>query len=137
MKRTIIIEVFLFIVFAITIYFNFVFWNSIRDTKNLIDLYSQITSYDYTTIIEEFKKSIHTYTIYGSLTIISSVFILLTIILIAVKDFPVFKPITDKIKVKLDKNKATRAEQKALKAEAQKQTQIERLEKKLEELKKN
>lgn len=125
------VEIFLVVVLAISIHFNYCFWNSVSDLNKLIEMYTDSIDYDYTMVIQGLKESVKTNTNYAILSLTSSLLILASIILIAIKDFPVFQPFRDKIKARQEQ----RAQAKAEKAEAKKQELIKDLEATLEELK--
>lgn len=125
MKRTILIEILLLSVLAILIAFNVYFWGFIKalyDRLNTVD--SAARSYIYDNINSDLP--------YGIIGLIACIATLTAIILIAIKDFSVFKPLVDKINAR----KEARNKVKVDKAEQAKQNKIEALEKQLEELKK-
>ena len=72
MKRTIIIEIILLIALSISIYFVYYFFNSVYNLKETIDIYSTQTGYDYSEVIQQLNESIKINSIYGTLTIVSS-----------------------------------------------------------------
>ena len=132
MKRTIIIEIILLIALSISIYFVYYFFNSVYNLKETIDIYSTQTGYDYSEVIQQLNESIKINSIYGTLTIVSSLANTAVITLIAIKDFPAFQPLRDKLSAR----KQARQQAKAEKAEEKKQETIKALEDYLDELKK-
>ncbi len=70
---------------------------------------------------------------YGLISLIASISTFAAMIIIAVKEFPVFQPLIEKIKAR----KAERAVAKEEKAQADKQQRIEKLTAELEQLKKD
>ena len=58
-------------------------------------------------------------------------------VLIAIKDFPVFKPLAEKLQAKLQARRQINVQAKADRAEANKQARIEQLQAELDELKKD
>ncbi len=75
----------------------------------------------------------YSYNTLALLSFIGSVTCLTAIVLIAIKDFPVFKPLADKLTARKEKH----AQAKAERAEEAKQAKIQAIEAKLEELKNN
>ena len=122
MKKTIIIEFLLLFASAVLMYFCVMYWNGV---KNNIE--HNILNSSYANLVDAFYKTL-TYAILFTLVLLTT---LTAIILIAIKDFPVFKPLLDK----LNAHKQKRVQAKAERAEADKQTKIAELEAQLEELK--
>lgn len=127
MKRIIIIEVILLCIFAIFIAINTYLWRSI---SYLIDV---LKSYDEPTLANSLNIELS----YGISALFGCLFTLITIILIAIKDFPCFKPLLDKLNAHKQARKEKRTQAKAECAEAEKQQRIEQLQAELEELKKD
>lgn len=123
MKRIIIIEVILLCIFAIFIAINTYLWRSI---SSLIDI---LKNYDEPTLANSLNIKLS----YGISALFGCLFTLIAIILIAIKDFPCFKPLLDKLQARKQARQAALAD----KAEADKQARIAKLESELEELKKN
>lgn len=73
----------------------------------------------------------------GILALLASLSTLVAMIIIAIKDFPFFKPLVDKFNAKRAARKEQRAAVKAEQAEAAKQARIEQLQAELDELKKD
>ena len=118
MKKTIIIELLLVIAISLLIYP----WILYLQSLNLYITFNAFNERGFVDCI--------TMVILLSLPIIAN---LTAIILIAIKDFPVFKPLLDK----LNARKQKRAQEKAVRAEADKQAKIAALEAQLQELKKD
>ena len=122
MKRTIVIEILL--LFATVVLLTLGIWCikvSILNFK----------------ILHKLPKSdlinIYRYLIFGICGILAALATLAAMILVALKDFPVFKPMLDKLSAKRD----ARKQAKAAKAVADKQARIERLQSELDALKKD
>ncbi len=128
MKRTIFVEILLLLVLAVLLAIGIAHWQSVSSWLNL---YFEDFHNDYTwnEFVKEFAfdKTL-TYSIF---TLVATIADLVAIILIAIKDFPVFKPLLDKLAA----NKERRTQAKAERAEADKQAKIKALEAELEELK--
>lgn len=74
---------------------------------------------------------------YGILSLLATLGTLVALIFVAIKDFPVFKPLIDKFNAKRAARKEQRAAVKAEQAEEAKQARIEQLQAELDELKKD
>lgn len=113
MKRTIIIEIILLFNMCLSAFFAIKFIQGIFQYN-----VNWSTSY---------------YITMTTLYLLSFVSLLAVFIIVAIKDFPVFKPLLDKHNARKQKRAQTKAER----AEIEKQKRIEQLETELEELKKN
>ncbi len=92
--------------------------------------------YDALTVKIE-TEELHTALTYGILALVAALCSLAAMIIIAIKDFPVFKPLVDKLSAKRAAHKQASDAAKAEKAEADKKARIEKLTAELEELKKD
>lgn len=124
MKRTIIIEILLIATLGILFALNYYCWNYISEIIDLKDKIPQWTNEYYSMLKHHLP-----YAIFALFAILADV---AAIILIAIKDFPIFKPIVDKFTAHKEKC----AQAKAERAEEAKQAKIQALEAQLEELKK-
>lgn len=121
MKKTIIIEILLLFVTVLLLYFCGLYWDSVSSYIEIGVPYSEI------------REALNRCIVYAVLNTLASIATLTAIILIALKDLPVFKPIADK----LTAHKEKRTQAKAERAEADKQARITELENELNELKNN
>lgn len=125
MKKTIIIEVLLLFVTAVLAYFCVTYWTGVNTyiKHNLINEQH----------LESFRQ-ILTFAIFITIGLLSA---LAAIILIAIKDFPIFQPLVEKAKAKSNARKQSKEQTKAARTEANKQARIEQLQAELDELKKD
>ena len=122
MKKTIIVEILL--LFASCMLIAFACWE-------FIALHNYLVFFDETSGITQQLMT------RGILALLASLATLAAIIIIAIKDFPVFKPLVDKFNAKRAAYKEQREAVKAEQAEAAKQARIEQLQAELDELKKD
>lgn len=128
MKRTIVIETFLLLTVILLICCGAFLFRYAEDLKLSIRLSGADEM-----VIERLNETLSL----GILTIIFSFANLAAMALIAVQNFPCFKPLLDKLKAKHDAQKAAKETAAAEKAEADKQARIEKLQAELDELKKD
>lgn len=121
MKKTILIEILLLFVFAIFLYFCVNYWNGVN------------SYFEHNLINEQHLDSFHRTLTFAILITLGLLLTLAAMILIAIKDLGCFKPMLAKIEAM----KQARNEAKAEKAVVDKQARIAKLEKELEELKKD
>lgn len=133
MKRTILIEVLLLFVLSVLVLMMWKCWNSIKVSIYYYKNYSSLGGHGLTEVFPSIIGDI----ILAVFVTLSGIVIIAVMFLIALKDFPVFKPIHDKFVAKSNARKAVRTQAKADKAEAAKQARIEQLQAELEELKKD
>lgn len=132
MKKTILIETLLLFLLAVIISVCVQEWKFVDATllnlndKHLVDIATP-------DIIETWKNNLQNYYIYAIFTTIASLLDVLIIILVIIKDFPVFKLLHEKT----NERKKQRVQAKTETAEANKQRKIMALEAQLEELKKD
>lgn len=124
MKKTIIFELLHMFVLGLLIYFSVVYWQVFA---NYIEY--NIVNSPYPSDVKAFYQVL-TYVIILTLGCIAEI---TAMILIAIKDLPVFKPIVDKYNA----HKQARLVAQAEKSEQQKQARIEKLQAELDELKKD
>lgn len=129
MKRTIIIEILLLFVLAVVVAITWIYWDSIKVLIYYYEKYYYSEGHSLTEVFPQITSNIIT----AIFTTLGGIVTIITMILIAIKDFPVFKPLFDKVSAR----KQARAQVKAEKAEADKQNRIAALEAELEELKNN
>lgn len=128
MKRTILIEIILLFVLAVLIAVIWKQWDSIRVSIYYYKNYFAQDGYTLT----EFNPSLVDNIVLAIFATVACLTTLFVIILIAIKDFPVFQPLVDKLNARKEARNIAKVE----KAEQAKQNKIEALEKQLEELKK-
>lgn len=133
MKKSILLTVLMVFIFVVLIVLDVYFWRAVNSYIQAIQTLKGYTDSQYQEIITEFQQGLTKLAIYGSVTTIASVATLAAIILIATKDLPILKHISDKLAVRKEK----RTQAKAERAQANKQAKIQALEQQLEELKKD
>ncbi len=130
MKKTIIIIIILMCAFAVSSYGAYKLLTlaySVHNVHTTDELWLEI----YDQLFNE------VYLPYGILALVAAIATLAAMIIIAIKDFPVFKPLVDKFNAKRAAHKQASDAAKAEKAEADKKARIEKLTAELEELKKD
>lgn len=91
MKKTILIEVILLFLLAVIISVSVQEWQFVNTiSQNLND--DHLVEIATPDILESWKQDLHSYCVYGSFTAIAGLLNIVAIILIAIKDFPIFKP---------------------------------------------
>lgn len=138
MKKTIIIEILLLFVFAVLIACTSMAFIYVTNMNFHISQLGKagLDNPDYQhiqEIIAYYKGNNHIVAAFAVPSLIAAISTLAVIIVIAIKDFPVFKPLLDKFATK----KAEKQTAKAQQAAKNKQTRIEQLENELNELKKD
>lgn len=101
--------------------------------SNTLNVYKNLDYSSEDELIISMSNIYVEYIVYSIFATMACVATFILIILIALKDLPVFKPLADK----LTAHKEKRTQAKAERAEADKQARITALENELEELKKN
>lgn len=136
MKRTVFIEILLLVVLGVLLYISI---NSfIGASRSFIwaKRFSEEAYEEY--IIETYRSQAMRLLLFGLLLYLPAALAdIAAMVLIAVKEFPVFKPLTDKIAARHAARKDARAAAKTAKAEAEKQKRIEELEAELHNLNKD
>ncbi len=128
MKKTILIELLLLFGFSVALACSiklFVYANGCIET---IEIFRE-----YADVVESYRGAMHTAISYAIPSLIAALGTLAAGIIIAVKDFPCFKPLIDKFKAKREAKAVAKTE----KAEADKKARIEQLQAELDELKKD
>ncbi|WP_438846879.1 hypothetical protein [Anaerocaecibacter muris] len=130
MKRTIIITIILAIAF---------FLSTISAVKLLLYAYNVHNSFTNDSILRQAWDELYCkiYLPYGILSLLAAIATLTAMIIIAIKDFPVFKPLTDKLADKRAARKEARSQAKAEQAAIAKQDRIDQLKAELDELQKD
>lgn len=133
MKRAIIIEVLLLftlgVLIALSTYFLICTANTFRYANGDPNFtIGPISAEDYSYLI----KRAYFFLTYGIFPLLAAIADITVIMLVAFKEFPVFKPLVDKYKAR----KQAKAEAAAIKAETARQARIEQLQAELDELKK-
>lgn len=139
MKKTIIIEILCLIAFCIILACAIKFLSYAHEVSlNIIELQKELV-YDssYERIIDSVKEYRTVALSYGIPALLAALATLAAMVLIALKDFPVFKPMLDKLAAKRADRKQANDTAKAEKAAAEKQARIERLQSELDALKKD
>ena len=131
MKKSIVIFIFLAITFVLT---------TVAASKLLYYAYSVNESIEHNIHnpnlkdwISIWRDMFDVYFPFGLMSLFAALATLAAMIIIAIKDFPVFQPLLAKLNAKRDARKQAKAE----KAEADKQARIEQLQSELEQLKKD
>ena len=124
MKRTLFIEILLVLIFSLLIALNIYLWRDATTFKKVLDTFSDP---------EPYIKSCNIRFTYSVLALIANFSTFLAMILVAIKDLPVFQPLRDKFAMR----KSARLQAKAEKSKAEKQARIEQLQAELEELKRD
>lgn len=133
MKKIILIEIILIAILVILIASNVCFIDlAIQNKKALNELNNDLTLFNQT-LYDSINSYFIKYIIYSIFSALACIADLAIIVLIAIKDFPCFKPLLDKLNAHKQAHQAALAD----KAEADKQARIAKLESELEELKKN
>lgn len=134
MKRTIFIESILLFVLIMVILFTIKFFNQVYICLDNLNALSHMGSdNDVAKLIAMTNKNLVNWSLYGAFAIVTAIATLIVMVIIAIKDFPVFKPIVDKLNTKRDVRKEQRAERAAI----AKQDRIAKLQAELDELKKD
>lgn len=131
MKKTIIIEVLLFAAFVTTLVCASIMLYYARNLY--INAHDPYVISHYPDIVELYSKQVKWSLSFALPFLASAIFTFAAIIIIAVKDFPVFKPLILKSNAKREARKLAKAE----KAEANKQARINKLQAEIDELKKD
>lgn len=129
MKRSIIIELLIFFVFVVLVALSIILWKRYNDLNYF---YTYFINTGHDDIAQEYPPMIVHCLIYAILSAFALLADFAAIIMLAIKDFPVFKPLVDK----LNERKQKHAQAKAERADRAKQAKIAELEQQLEELKK-
>lgn len=133
----IIIEILLFLALAASMWMLISSFQLASSAKYHINRFEMGPQNEWTQeMIAMLSHDWHHGIIYGSVSIFPAIADIAAMTLIAVKKFPVFKPLKDKIATRHVARKETRTAAKAAKAEAEKQKRIEELEAELHSLKK-
>ncbi len=137
MKKTFLIEAILTFLFVALLVIVIYFWRNVNSTISVINLYKNYNDDFYAPIIENYSSLLKTLIGYGSVSLLALLADLAAMVLIAIKDFPVFHPLVEKAKAKSTARKQSKEQSKAARAEANKQARIEQLQAELDELKKD
>lgn len=138
MKKTIVIEILLLFVVAWLIPIMIYHAENIEMYRTLISIYKENPdAFSYESTLAHTIQNLNTQIIYFVFTLLAALATLAAMILVALKDFPVFKPLLDKLAAKRADRKQANDTAKAEKAAADKQARIERLQSELDELKKD
>lgn len=137
MKKTIIIEVLLLFVFCVALACAIKILIFSTNMLYMIDYANNVLQYENDNLRIEYIASLNeqynTALSYGIPAIFAAVADLAAMVIIAIKDFPVFKPLVDKFKAHKEQRDAAKAKQ----AEIAKQERINELQAELDELKKD
>ncbi len=139
MKRVIVIEIVLAFAFAVLLACSIKFFMYVSKMYSGISMLYDLNMSDTSRneIIERYRENIATALSYGIPALIAALATLAAMVLIALKDFPVFKPLLEKHAAKRTARKQANEVAKAEKAAADKQERIERLQSELDALKKD
>lgn len=138
MKKTIIIEILLLFAFCVALACAIKILNYAVDAKKLLDrfLNGNLVYTDSTIQNESIKyytELYHAALSYGIPALFAAVATLAAMIIIAIKDFPAFKPLVNKFKAHKEQHDAAKAEQ----TKIAKQERINKIQAELDELKKD
>lgn len=138
MKKTIIIEILLLFVFCVTLACAIKILDYAIEVSGRLDLHlnGKILYTDpnmQNEMIKAYTDVYHAALSYGIPALFAAVADLATMVIIAIKDFPVFKPLIDKLKARKEQRDVVKAEQAAV----AKKERIEKLQAELDELKKD
>lgn len=133
MKKTIVIEVLLLFVLAVTIASAIEFFVVYNDTVDGVRHHVDGTYF----WIKYNVQNVSVLIAYGCLSIIAAISTLAAMIVIAIKGLPCIKPLADKLHVQHVARKEARDQAKAEQAAIAKQERIAKLEAELDELKKD
>ena len=129
MFRAIVIEVLLLFIFAVLI------------TSTVFFLNASVANFHAASYINEHVDILiergYKYLAYGLPNLLAAIADIVVIVLVALKEFPVFKPLIDKYKAHKQHRKHEKAKAEAIQAEEYRKSRIEQLQAELEELKKN
>ncbi len=144
MKKIIIIEILMLFVFCVLTacsinHFSAVHLciQNINYFENLTEIQSNMSEAQRLELIEVWRNSMQKGLIYAISTLLAALAILAVMIIITIKDFPVFKPLTDKLADKRAARKEARSQAKAKQAAIAKQERIDQLKAELDELQKD
>lgn len=136
MKKTIIVEILLLFVFCVAMAGAIKILNYAVSCAKMLDLANKINfgdEFSRNQFITNYKEQFHTALSYGVPALFAAVADLAAMVIIAIKDFPCFKPLVDKFKAYNEQRATAKAEQ----AATAKQERIEKLQAELDELKKD
>lgn len=139
MRKTIIIEILLIFVFAVLLSCAFKLIDYAVDVSNTLDLlpYLGLEDNQRTELTNQYQGFMTTALCFGIPALLAAITTVAVMAIIAIHDFPVFKPLADKIKAKCVARKERRAAEKIERDQAKKQERIARLQSELDELKKD
>lgn len=139
MKKTIFIEVLLAFVFCAAVATTVYFFKAVSTTLNSIEYLktAYMDEQQRQELISLLRDNITTFLSYGIPSLLAALATVAAGILIALKDFPVFKPFVDRLAAKHAERKQRRNEQKTAQAEENRQARIASLQAELDELKKD
>lgn len=133
MIRAIVIEVLLLFIFAVLIASSAWFLKiAVEDFQIALKISPNDTPND--TYFLEYARL---YLAYGLPSLFAAVADIVVIVLVALKEFPVFKPLIDKHKARKLQRKLEKTKAEAIQAEEYRKSRIEQLQAELEDLKKN
>lgn len=133
MKQFITIQLLLFVVLIICIILCVSEFQVVQNYLTSLDVIKDAEYVDDFRKI--YKQQLVKHSIFAGLSIIAIITVLITMLLIALKDLAIFKPLIEKHQAKVNNRKASKAKSKADRAEANKQARIEKLQAELESLK--
>lgn len=133
MKRTIIIVLIMILTLGVSLACTVVFMRYGIEYRNSIKYYSDY----FPDLVDIWRENMRKAFTYGVFSLLSSVGIFIAMVILAVRDFPVFRPLIDKLHSKLQAKRAAHKEKRAKQAEIAKQERISKLQAELDELKKD
>ncbi|MCH5165653.1 MAG: hypothetical protein J1G01_04560 [Clostridiales bacterium] len=137
MKKTIVIEILLAFIFAVLIACCCPFLKHVAAMNEYIEeingLILNHPNLDYSTDLKYYNAQIDKALAYAIPMLIAAIADIAVMVVIAIKDFPIFKSLKNKFKARKEQRAAAKAEQAAV----AKQQRIEKLQAELDELKKD
>lgn len=140
MKKTVVVEILLLLAFCVLLACAINYLRTACETLKTIEwiktdpIFSDPERED---LVYTYNLHLATTLSYGIPALIAALSTLAAMVIIAIKDFPVFKPLVDKFNAKRAAHNEQRAAVKAEQAEEAKQARIEQLQAELDELKKD
>ena len=137
MKKTIVIEILLAFIFAVLIACSSPFFKHVAAMNEYIEEINGFILYDpnvdYSSDLKYYNAQINQALAYAIPMLIAAIADIVVMVVIAIKEFPIFKSLKNKFKIRQEQRAAAKAEQ----AKIAKQQRIEKLQAELDELKKD
>lgn len=131
-KRKIVVYILLAFIFGTAMLFTILNFRECSAYANTLKISNSADP-----LFSEWKKFMIKFAIYGIIGIFTLLADLAAMVLIAIKDFPMFKPFVEKFQAKSQARRQAKEQTKAARTEANRQARIEQLENELNELRKD